>query len=553
MLESETQRFAFRNAIARLIETCKNTTELKQIHAQIIASPKLAKRDHEFLISRLLYFSAISIPRFLSYAISVFQRIQSPDLGIYNIMIRAYATKRERDCDTLSCPALKLFKQMLSNGIAPDSLTIPFLVKECTRRFDVGSGRCLHGLGIKSGHCGDIFVQNSLTSFYSTCGWVDSARNLFDEMCDRDVVSWNSMITGYLKGGNLDEALRLFRSMKNKNAISWNSIITGFVHGCRTKDAFDLFREMLCLSEDDNNMVKPDKITIATVLSACAHVGAFDQGKWVHSFLTRTGMECDMVIGTALVDMYGKCGYLRQALDVFEEMPEKDTLAWTAMISVLALHGHCKKAFEAFEKMEAEGVKPNHITFVGLLSACAHSGSVERGRQCFELMTKAYLIEPQVHHYACMVDILSRAGLLQEAEKLVRGMPLKPDVFVWGALLGGCQIHGDVKLGERAAKCLIDLEPLNHAFYVNLCDIYAKAGRFEDVKRVRALMKEKEIRKEVAGCSLIEVDGTVHEFSVTGSAEIVTKQIAWILNALNGEIKLKDDMNWVQYYILEIQ
>lgn len=430
---------------------------------------------------------------------------------------------------------------MLCNGIAPDSLTFPFVVKECTKRLDIGTGRGVHGQAIKFGLDSDLFVQNSMIIFYAACGFVNRGRKVFDEMLKRDVVSWNSMIIGYLRSGNLDEALDLFRKMQKRNNITWNSIITGFVQGGRPKEALEFFHEMQFLS-DDINAVRPDKITIASALSACAYLGAIDHGKWVHGYLSRSGLECDLVIGTALVDMYGKCGCLERAFEVFKKMPNKDTLAWTAMISVFALHGYGKEAFDIFEEMQAERVNPNHVTFVALLSACAHSGLVDKGRWCFEVMRCIYFIEPQVHHYACMVDVLGRAGLFEEAVGLIRSMPMEPDVFVWGALLGGCQMHGNVQLGERVAQCLIDLEPLNHAFYMNLCDIYAKANRFDDVKRIRGLMNERGIKKEVPGCSLIDVDGVVHEFSVSGSPNIVTEEIVWVLTALNIEMRIKGNM-----------
>ncbi|EOY22999.1 hypothetical protein QUC31_008041 [Theobroma cacao] len=466
-------------------------------------------------------------------------------------MIRAYASKI---CDTNDgapfLPSLLLFKQMLFNGISPDCLTFPFLLKECTRRFDSRVGCSIHGKTIKFGWFRDLYVQNSLVNFYSACGFLNSARKLFDEMLNRDVVSWNSMIIGHLRAGNLDMALKLFRSIEKRNIITWNSMITGFVQGGLGKEALQLFHEMQNLSNDN---VKPDKITMASVLSACAYLGAIDHGKWIHSYLRRSGVECDLVVGTALIDMYGKCGSVERAYEVFKEMPRRDTLAWTAMISAFALHGYSKEAFDTFVEMEAVGVKPNHVTFVSLLSACVHSGLVEKGRWCFDMMRRVYSIEPQLHHYACMVDVLSRAGLFEEVESLVRSMPMEPDVFVWGALLGGCQIHGNIELGERVAQYLIDLEPMNHAFYINLCDIYAKAGRFDDVKRIRALMKERGIRKEVAGCSMIEVDGFVLEFSIKGCPELVMDEIVVILNLLKNEIKGEGSVHYCDGILLDAQ
>lgn len=532
----ESQRLNLRNVILRLMEECKNLRELKQIHTQIIKSPYVPQGDQLLLIPRLLFFCAISHSHSgsLSYATEIFRVIKNPNLYVYNIMIRAYATKNCGGDKSHSFKSLVMYKAMLCEGIKPNCLTFPFLVKECATRIDGGTGRSFHGQVIKYGFYHDVFVRNSLINLYSVCGFLNIARVVFDEMLERDLVSWNSMIVGYLRNGGLDEGLELFRNMGNKNIVTWNSIITGFVRGGRPKEALELFHEMQIVSSD---MVRPDKFTIASALAACAHLGAIDHGKWVHSYLNRSSLECDVVIGTALVDMYGKCGSVERAYKVFEEMLEKDTLAYTAMISVLALHGFSKEAFHLFGEMETMGVKPNHVTFVGLLSACSHAGLVEKGRWCFDVMKRVHSIEPQVHHYACLVDILSRAGLFDEAERVISDMPMKPDVFVWGALLGGCQMHGNVELGERVAKYVINLEPLNHAFYVNLCDIYAKSGRFEDVKSIRTLMKERTIKKEVVGCSMIEIERVVHEFSVRGSPDVGMERVLRVLNVLYNDMK----------------
>lgn len=540
MKETQHLKNTLKITISSLVQECKNMRELKQTHTHILTCPNLSNNDQHFLITRLLYFCAISDWGSLTYAANVFRLINNPNTSIYNIMIRAYATKINGvDNTNSSCRSLILYKQMLCDGIAPDFLTFPFLVKECATSLEGDLGRSIHAHAIKFGFDNDVFVGNSLISLYSVCGYLSCARKMFDEMSNRDVVSWNSMIIGYLRRGELDKALELFRRMKKRNVITWNSIIVGFIQGGRPKEALEFFHEMQMVRDE---IIRPDKITIASVLSACAYLGAIDHGKWVHGYLRRSGLECDVVIGTALVDMYGKCGCVEKAYEVFKDMPKRDTLAWTAMISVFALHGFCKEAFDLFEEMETLGVKPNHVTFVGLLSACAHSGLVEKGRWCFDMMRRAYSIEPQVYHYACMVDALARAGLFGEAEDLIRGMPMEPDVFVWGALLGGCQMHGNVELGERVAQYLIDLEPLNYAFYVNFCDVYAKANRFDDVKRIRALMKDKGLKKEVPGCSMIEVDGVVHEFSVRGSPDVLMEEVVCILNGFSNMMKIEGFM-----------
>nr|GMC61928.1 pentatricopeptide repeat-containing protein At5g66520-like [Ipomoea batatas] len=528
----ESKRLYLRNTLARLLDNCLKMNELKRIHTHIITSPFLLTTDRYFLISRLIFFCCVSESGSLSYAANAFRLVSRPSLFMYNAMIRAHASK---NTDPTSCQALVLYKRLLFDEFTPDFITLPFVLKECVNRVDAFAGLSVHGHAVKFGLHSDIFIQNSLISMYSGCGLLDNARRVFDEMPNRDVVSWNSMVVGCLRNGELDLALELFRNMKKRNIITWNSIITGFVQGGRGKEALGLFHEMQISGGDV--VISPDKITIANVISACASLGAIDHGRWVHSFLKRSKIECDTVIATALVDMYGKCGCVDKALEVFTAMPKKDVLAWTSMISVFSLHGNANQAFELFSEMEAAAVKPNSVTFTALLSVCAHSGLVEKGRWFFNAMRSVYSLEPQLQHYACMVDLLGRAGLFDETEVLIRSMPMEPDVFVWGALLGGCQMHRNFQLGEKVAQYLIALEPQNHAFYVNLCDIYAKAGKFDHVKKVRAFMNSKGIAKTAPGCSMIEIDGVVHEFSVRGSPEDLLQEIKPLLDALSYEMK----------------
>lgn len=354
------------------------------------------------------------------------------------------------------------------------------------------------------------------------------------------MVSWNSILSGYLRCGELDSALRLFSEMRERNVRTWNAIITGFVRGGRAREALDLFHEMQL---SGGPCARPDKVTVASVIAACSSLGALDQGRWVHGYLKKHKLEFDVVVGTALIDMYGKCGCMERAIAVFDEMPKKDVLAWTAMISAYAAHGLGEEAFGLLKDMERNGLKFNHVTFGALLSACAHSGFVERGRWCFDVMKRVYSIEPQPQHYACMVDLLGRAGLFGEAERLIQSMPMEPDVYVWGALLGACRMHGNVEAGERAAAQLIGLDPLNHAYYIILSDIYARANRFEDVKKVRGFMKERGIKKTAPGCSMIEVDGKVLEFSAKWVLEDLINEIEWVLNAINFELKFTNRLS----------
>ncbi|XP_020243738.1 pentatricopeptide repeat-containing protein At5g66520-like [Asparagus officinalis] len=419
---------------------------------------------------------------------------------------------------------------MLASRLLPDHLTFPFLLKSCSLHHAHVTGRALHSHIFRLGFVADVYINNSLVFMYSACGQVELARRVFEEMPERDVISENSMLGGYLKCGDLDDALVFFRGMEMRNVRTWNSIIAGFVRGGRCGEALDLFNEMR------GGFVKPDKITVASVVSACASLGALDMGKWVHGYLRRERLEFDLVIGTSLIDMYGKCGSIERAFEVFREMPKRDVQAWTVMISVLAIHGRGEEAFVLLEEMEKTGMRPNNVTFGALLSACAHSGTVDKGRWCFDVMRRVYSIEPQLQHYACMVDLLGRAGLFEEAEMLIASMPMKPDVFVWGALLGACRMHGNVELGEKIAGCLISMDPLNHAYFIILSDIYANAKRFEDVKRIRDFMEDQGIMKTSPGHSLIEIDGQVYEFSRRSVKEELMKEIEWVLIGINVEL-----------------
>ncbi|KAK6926330.1 Pentatricopeptide repeat [Dillenia turbinata] len=308
----ESQRLYIKNLISVLIQGCKNMSEIKQIQTQIITSPCMLKSDQNFLINRLLFVCALSDMGSLRYAETIFQQIENPKLSDYNIMIRASACKFDEHLESGICRALILYKRMLVEEIRPDFLTFPFLVKECARRFDGVVGRSIHAHILKLGFESDLFIQNFLIDFYFVSRALESARKVFDEMLNRDLVSWNSMVIGCLRNGDLDAALDLFRRMEKRNVITWNSMITGFVQGGRSKEALELFHEMQLMSD---GAVKPDKITIASILSACASLGAIDHGKWVHDYFKRSALECDVVIGTALIDMYGKCGCVQRAVE----------------------------------------------------------------------------------------------------------------------------------------------------------------------------------------------------------------------------------------------
>lgn len=281
-------------------------------------------------------------------------------------------------------------------------------------------------------------------------------------------------------------------------------MIDGYIKGGYHKEALEIFH----LMQKEN--FKPKKFMLSSVLAACANVGALDQGRWIHAYIARNSIPLDAILGTSLVDMYAKCGCLDMAWDVFQKMKEKKIFAWNAMITGLAIHGRADDAIGLFSKVLNIGMKPNEITFLGVLNACAHNGLVDKGLEFFNLMNEVYKIEPKAEHYGCLVDLLGRAGLLKEAEQLVNSMPMKPNAAIWGALLGACRIHGDILLGERVGNILLEMDPQNSGRYVLLSNIYAKAERWDDVGRVRKLMKERGIKTD-RGSSMVELGGVVRE------------------------------------------
>lgn len=338
---------------------------------------------------------------------------------------------------------------------------------------------------------------------YAELGDMHSASRLFRQVPVRSPVSWTSMITGFSDAGNLVLARRLFDEMPERDLISWNAMISGYVQNRKPLMALDLFCRMM--SEN----LKPNRVTVASVLSACSSAGALDAGKWIHAYINKNKFRLDPFLGSALIDMYSKCGAVKFASDVFESLREKNACTWNAMINGLAMNGQAEKALDVFSQMQLDRrVLPDEVTFVGVLLACSHGGFVEEGGKHFYSMTRKYGVRLAVEHYACMADLLGRCGFLREAEEIIRNMSTKPDVVVWRALLGGCRIHKDVELAERV---ILEMETHGSGDYVLLSNLYASVGRWEDVEKVRRIMKDRGIEK-TPGCSSIEVNNTIHEF-----------------------------------------
>ena len=292
-------------------------------------------------------------------------------------------------------------------------------------------------------------------------------------------------------------------------------------------------------------------MVMVAVLSACAQMGALDQGKYVHLLLERFKIKRDVVLETALVDMYAKCGSLDCAMQVFETMKERNVFTWNAMIGGLAMNGQGELALKLFKRMENERMAPDDVTFIGILSACSHSGFVDKGLELFNLMREVYGIEPRMEHYGCVVDLLGRARLLEDALAFMERMPIKPNVVLWASLIGACRAHGDVELAERVARSVVELEPDSCGRYVMLSNFYAGARRFDDAMKVRKAMKAKGIHK-TPGLSWIELNGTVHQFIAGDQSHYMTEKIYVMLEEMCHRVRSEGHMSGTSEVLFDI-
>ncbi|KAF9592968.1 hypothetical protein IFM89_019272 [Coptis chinensis] len=360
---------------------------------------------------------------------------------------------------------------------------------------------------------------------------MDLARELFEAMPCQNASSWNTMITGYAQSGEINCARDLFNEMPKRDSISWSAIISGYAQSGHSEEALRLFIE---LKRDGERM---NRSTFTCALSTCADMAALEFGKQVHGRLVKAGYEMGCYVGNALVLMYGKCGSVEEAYDVFESMQEKDLVTWNTMITCYAKHGFGKEALKVFDSMTMKDIKPDDVTMVGVLSACSHSGLIDKGTGYFHSMRQEYGITAKADiNYTCMIDLPGRSYALEEAEALMRNMPFEPDAATWGALLGASRVHGNTKLAEEAAEKIFKMEPDNSGMYVLLSNLYADLGRWSDVGKMRVVMRDRGVKK-VPGYSWIEVQNKVHTFSVGDSVHPEKDKIYAFLEDLDRRLK----------------
>ncbi|KAK6260246.1 hypothetical protein SCA6_014720 [Theobroma cacao] len=463
----------------------------------------------------------------------------------WNTLIRGNAQATARP----TFPTISIYIRMRFHGVSPDFHTFPFLLQSFNSSFHLLSGKQIHAQTILFGLVQDPFVQTSLINMYSSCGDLIVSRQAFDEITQPDVASWNSIIHAYIKEGLIDLARGLFDKMPERNVRSWSSLINGFVRCGKYKEALALFREMQMFAVND---VRPNEFTMSAVLSACGRLGALEHGKWAHAYIDKCGIKIDVVLGTSLIDMYGKCGSIEKARDVFSNLgPDKDVMAWSAMISGLAMHGHGDECLKLFSEMIKRQVRPNAVTFLGVLCACVHGGLVNDGKEYFRRMSKEFGIIPSIQHFGAMVDLYGRAGLIDEAWNVVKSMPMEPDVLVWGSLLSGSRMCGNIETCEVALRKLIELDPTNSGAYVLLSNVYAKTGRWTEVRSVRDVMEGRGIKK-VPGCSLVEMGGVLHEFFVGDDSLPESREIYMMLDEIMKRLKLEGYVGNTKEVLLDL-
>lgn len=494
----------------------------------------------------------------------LFDQIPNRDMVLWNAMVSVCAKSGQYR------EAFEIFREMQYDGVKPKDASIVSILPACAALANLSLGRQIHGFSVRSLCCSLTNVQNSLVDMYAKCGNLETSIQIFNRIEKKDLVSWRTMLHGciandcprtalnmvsrmqsncfrpdellildaigvstqeeklsfglgfhgyivksgfldfvsvvtallrmYARFGEFGSAGVLFNHITQKDVIAWSSMISAYAQGGHPLNALETFKKMQSTDE------KPNEITLVSVLQACSSLGVQELAESIHAHVTKAGYSSNTILLPALIDIYCKFGRIRQGKALFDEILIKDLVCWSSMINGYAINGCGIEALETFSEMLKFGIKPNEVVFISLLSACSHCGLENEGWTWFYAMEKVYGITPKLAHYACMVDLLSRQGHVEEALEFVKSMPIEPDKRIWGALLAGCRsIHGSIEIAEFAVGRLIDLDPENISCYVVLSNLYAEQCRWEDVERLRELVDNKGLRKEI-GYSIVEAN-----------------------------------------------
>ncbi|KAL5719468.1 putative pentatricopeptide repeat-containing protein [Ranunculus cassubicifolius] len=493
----------------------------KEIHGQIL---KFGFQSYLFVGSPLVVMYSKS--GLVCDAKRVFEELPDRNLVMYNTMItgllrcgmvkdarRLFDEMPEKDSiswttmvtgltqNGLGRDAIDVFREMRFRNLAIDQFTFGSLLTACGSMVALQEGKQVHAYVIRTDYKDNVFVGSALVDMYSKCGSLKLAETVFRKMEHRNIVSWTALLVGYGQNGLSEEAVRIFCEMQR-------------------------------------NGVDPDDFTLGSVISSCANLASLEEGSQFHCQALMSGLISFITVSNALVTLYAKCGSVEDSHRLFDEMHIKDEVTWTALVSSYAQFGKANQTIDLFESMLDSGLKPDGVTFIGVLSACSRAGLVEKGLKYFHSMVQEHGIVPIVDHYTCMIDLLSRSGRLQEAKEFITRMPFQPDAIGWATLLSSSRLHGNMEIGEWAANSLLELEPQNPASYVLLSKIYAAKGKWDDVARLRRGMRSKGMKKE-PGYSWIKYKNNVHIFSADDKSNTHSDEIYKELERLN--LKMVDE------------
>ncbi|KAL4582778.1 hypothetical protein LXL04_007337 [Taraxacum kok-saghyz] len=459
----------------RMLTQCEGSIRsIKNMHAKIIIG---GYEQNVFVGSKLIAIYSGLGQSYIEDARKLFDNLSERDVFLWNMMIQTYANSD-------LCPkALDMYNKMREQDLHLDKYTFTFVLKASGIKKDEKAGRIIHGHVMKCGFYLDLFVGNALIAFYAKCQMIEPCMKVFDEMPKRDLVSWNTAISSCATNDRITKALDLFRTLLHEQSL-----------------------------------ITPDHATLVSVLPACAQAADIRLGFWIHCYAIKTGLQYDAMVGSGLISMYANSGHLDYARQVFDEMPKRNIMVWTTMIKGYGMHGNANESLNLFSSFLKDGFNPDGVVFLCLLSTCSHAGLVPKGRELFKQMDD-YNVEKGQEHYSCMVDLFGRAGLVMEAVKLIKSMPMVPGKSVYGALLGACKMHNHIELGEDVAEKLFLLDPMSGGRYVTLANIYGGVGRLKEAAAVRKMMVKNNIKKPF-GFSSVKVDSVVHTFGAEDETHV---------------------------------